>query len=520
MRNEQLKIQEGNMKKITLALMILMIGSLLVASEFKGTVYLDENRNGFYDNTERGIANVVVSNGLDSILTDANGSYSLPERKDCVLFITKPTEYMTAVNEYNIPQFYYIHYPEGSPENIIMGIKPTGDLPEAINFPLYPIQVKNNFDIVAIGDPQTKTVEEIDYLRDDIFVDFVNTDKQFAIVLGDIMDNHVELFPDYLQVCKTSNFPIYNVPGNHDLNFNAVDDKHSLDTFISFFGPAYYSFDYGNVHFVVLDDVEYIGSSYFGNVGKEQLEWLANDLKYVSEDKLIVLTMHIPIYSFVDNPGKDHMKDMKELFKVLEGRENILALAGHTHTLENDFLGASLGWHGENPIHIIVAGAACGSWWGGPMDERGIPEALQTDGVPNGINLISFDGSSYSHLYKSANFDEDFQIRISTPRGNIKQKALKFTDIMANVFNAGDDSEVFYSLDGAAFDEMKKKNLYDPYVQSVYKKNLAYGTARLCAHLYSAPLPKDLERGLHTIIVKYTDRYGKTHSQSGIFKVY
>ncbi|HOO31637.1 MAG TPA: calcineurin-like phosphoesterase family protein [Thermotogota bacterium] len=509
------------MRKSALILILIFVTFAGFANEFKGTVYLDENRNGCFDSEEKGISGVVVSNGIDCVLTDEIGYYRLPERTESVLFITKPSDYMTPVNEYNIPQFYYIHYPEGSPEKIKMGINPTGDLPEEINFPLYAEVSEEDFEIVAVGDPQTKTIEEIDYLRDDIFADFVNTDRTFAIVLGDIMDNNVELFPDYLEVCKTANFPIYNVPGNHDLNFNAVDDKHSLDTFISFFGPSYYSFDYGKIHFVVLDDVEYKGSSFIGNVGETQLQWLEHDLEYVPEDKMIVLSMHVPIYSFVDNPGsKDHMKDMKELFKVLEGREKILALAGHTHTLENDFIGEKLGWTGKKPIHLIIGGAACGSWWGGPFDERGIPEALQTDGAPNGVNYLSFKGTEYTHLYKSANFEEDFQIRISTPRGNIKQKALKFTDIMANVFNAGDDTEVFVSLDGADFEKMTSKNLYDPYVQAVYKKNLAYGTARLCAHLYSASLPDNLELGLHTISVKYTDRYGRTFTECEIFKVY
>jgi 3',5'-cyclic AMP phosphodiesterase CpdA len=509
------------MKKVIFIIVLLAIALVSFGSEFKGRVFLDENMNNLLDADENGIAEVMVSNGLDCVLTDESGFYALPEREDCTLFITKPTDYMTPLNEYNLPQFYYTHCPKGSPEHIKMGIEATGDIPEEINFPLYKTEIKTDFEIIAVGDPQTKTIEEIDYLRDDIFAEFVNTDKEFAIVLGDIMDNNVELFPDYLEVCKTANIPIYNVPGNHDLNFKAKDDKHSLDTFISFFGPAYYSFDYGTIHFIILDDVEYKGSSFIGNVGKTQLEWLKNDLNFVPENKLIVLSMHVPIYSFVDNPGsKNHMRDMKDLFKVLEGREKILALAGHTHTLENDFIGEKLGWYGENPIHIIIGGAACGSWWGGPFDERNIPEALQTDGVPNGVNYLSFEGTEYSHIYKGANFEEDFQIRISTPRGNIKQKALKFTDVIANVFNAGEDSEVFVSLDGGEFVKMKKKNLYDPYTQDVFRKNLAYGTVRLCAHLFASDLPKDLEKGLHTIIVKYTDRYGNDFSESGIFKVY
>lgn len=509
------------MKKVVLVCLLIAIATLLLGDSFKGYVYLDENKNGVLDQGEIGIQDVVVSNGLDCVVTSDAGYYELPLMDDCVVFITKPDGYMTAINDYNIPQFYYIHYPQGSSELKYPGIKPTGEKPETLNFPLYSSTVKNDFDILAIGDPQTKTAEQIDYLRDDIYCDLVDSDKQFAIVLGDIMDNDVSLYPYYLEVCKMSNIPLYHVPGNHDLNFAAESDKYSLDTYISHFGPPFYSFDYGQVHFVVLDTVEYTGNnSYFGNIGDLQLKWLKNDLQYVPEDHLIVISMHIPLFSNVDNPGKDHVKDRKELYKILEGREKILALAGHTHTLENVFLSAEDGWKGSKPVHVIIGGAACGCWWGGPFDERGLPYSLQSDGVPNGYNILNFKGNTYTHLYKSANYDDDFQIRISSPRGNVKAKMLKYTDIYANVFNSGYDSNVFFSVDGSEFTAMKKKEVYDPYTQQVYRDALTYGAPKLCEHLFMAPLPQDLGNGLHSITVKYTDRYGREFSDSLIFKIY
>jgi len=508
------------MKKMLITCFLLLAFTLLLADSFKGYVFLDDNQNGLFDQGEKGIGNVVVSNGMACVLSDNTGFYELPERDDCVVFITKPDTHMTPVNAFNIPQFYYIHYPEGSPELKYPAIEPTGEKSSEINFPLYKSGFKNSFDILAIGDPQTKTAQQIDYLRDDIYCDLVNSDKEFAIVLGDIMDNDLSLYPYYLDVCATSKIPFYHVPGNHDLNFEADSDKHSLDTYSSYFGPPYYSFDYGEVHFVVLDTVKYTGNnSYFGHIGEQQLEWLKNDLQYVPHDQLIVISTHIPLYSNVDNPGKDHVSDRKALFEVLKGRDKVLVLSGHTHTLENVFLSAENGWEGAEPIHVIIGGAACGCWWGGPFDERGLPYALQGDGVPNGYNILYFTGNDYSHLYKPANMDEDFQIRVSSPRGSIKSKMLKYTDIYANAFNAGYDSEVFYSLDGSQFSLMKKKAVYDPYTQQVYRDALTYGAPKLCEHLFMAPLPEELKKGLHTITVKYTDRYGKVFSDSVIFKV-
>ena len=44
---------------------------------------------------------------------------------------------------------------------------------------------------------------------------------------------------------------------NHDLDFDATSDEHSFDTFRREWGPEYYSFDIGQVHFITLDDVKY-----------------------------------------------------------------------------------------------------------------------------------------------------------------------------------------------------------------------------------------------------------------------
>ena len=71
---------------------------------------------------------------------------------------------------------------------------------------------------------------------------------------------------DDLDLFKESNanlaligIPWYNVVGNHDINFDSKDDAGSDETFHRFFGPNYYSFDHGPVHFIVLDDVDWSG---------------------------------------------------------------------------------------------------------------------------------------------------------------------------------------------------------------------------------------------------------------------
>ena len=41
------------------------------------------------------------------------------------------------------------------------------------------------------------------------------------------------------------------------MNYDVQADSLSDETFESYFGPASYSFNYGKVHFIVLDDIRY-----------------------------------------------------------------------------------------------------------------------------------------------------------------------------------------------------------------------------------------------------------------------
>ncbi|MCB1745257.1 MAG: hypothetical protein KDK91_33120, partial [Gammaproteobacteria bacterium] len=98
----------------------------------RGTVFLDRNGNGERDAREPGIRGVSVSNGVDVVRTDRDGRYSIALPEESILFITKPAEYEVPVDENNLPQFYYIHYPMGTPmvaDFQYPVIEPTGPLP-------------------------------------------------------------------------------------------------------------------------------------------------------------------------------------------------------------------------------------------------------------------------------------------------------------------------------------------------------------------------------------------------------
>ena len=73
-----------------------------------GTVFNDANGNGQRDPDEKGLAGVGVSNGQAIVETDADGRWQLFVTDDTILFVLKPSGWMTPLNAHKLPQFHYI----------------------------------------------------------------------------------------------------------------------------------------------------------------------------------------------------------------------------------------------------------------------------------------------------------------------------------------------------------------------------------------------------------------------------
>jgi hypothetical protein len=400
-----------------------------------GWVFKDRNRNGVMDRRERGIKNVMVSNGREVVLTDKHGFYLLPAYQGMTVFVTKPAGFEVPVDEYNVPQFSYHHMPDGSPDLRFGGLPATGPLPQEVNFPLIKGKKKKKFKMIVIGDTQPYSNNEVGYVRDTLANEFASMNMhnvEGIIVEGDVVGDDLGLYPRFKQILSVANVPQYFVPGNHDLDFDAPSDANSFDTFKREWGPAYYSFDIGEVHFITLDNVQYpcenydgshefcdTSATYNGVVNEQQMEWLANDLALVPKHKLIVLNMHIPIISFVDSSSNKHQTDNAgDIYRLLDGRP-ALALSGHTHTLEHfepgegaraDISGLDIP---ATPFPQIITGAGCGSWWSGDFDDDGVPMSYQRLGAKRGYLVFKFNGNTYEDTFKATGEPAQKQIAVS-----------------------------------------------------------------------------------------------------------
>ncbi len=254
---------------------------------------------------------MAVSNGLDVVQTNAEGEYELPASDDQIIFVIKPAGYQLPVNEFNLPQFYAIHKPQGSPNLKYKGSEPTGKLPRSVDFALIPSEVKTDFQMLVFGDPQPYTQQEIDFFARGIVSELEQVQGvDLGLSLGDLVGDDLDLFDPYKRAVASIGIPWFNVMGNHDMNYDGEADHLADETFETHFGPANFSFNHGQVHFIVLDDILYPdprdGRGYWGGFREDQLQFIENDLQFVPKDHLVVLAFHIPIS---EPDGGDSFRD-------------------------------------------------------------------------------------------------------------------------------------------------------------------------------------------------------------------
>jgi hypothetical protein len=497
----------------------------------KGTVYLDANHNNKKDPNEKGIAQVQVSNGLEVVSTNQKGAYSLPVNSDDIIFVIKPSRYRFPLNEFNQPVFYYNHKPNGSPGLSYNGVLPCGKLPTSVDFPLLTDNTPDTFKILLFGDPQPYTEKEVDYFYQGIVSEVAgNKEVSFGISLGDLVGDHLNLFVPYKNAIQKAGIPWYNVMGNHDMNYDVASDSLSDETFEREFGPATYSFNQGGVHFIILDDVLYPdprdNKGYWGGFTPKQFTFLKNDLQWVPNDHLIVLSFHIPIS---ENEGDDTFRDEDrlQLFQILKNYPYTLSLSAHTHFQSQDFFSLEQGWTQNKPHHHFNVGASCGDWYSGTLNEKGIPVSTMRDGTPKGYVYMTFHGNQYSARYKTAGMPEDFQFQIFTPKV-VGQNQSTSAGIYANFFMGNQEDSLFFRIDDGKWLPMFYIHDYDPTFLHMlhewdYADSLPVGrrpsNPERCFHLWGGEIQVNLPIGEHIIEVKGTDMYGQIFTQKSSYRV-
>lgn len=258
----------------------------------KGSVFLDINNNGARDANENGVKGIVVSDQVTSVVTDEAGFFQFESR--------------------DAHGFVFVSQPEGyTVKGQFWKKLPPQQTEARFDFPLVQAAKPTKFTFIHASDTH---INEASVSRTRKLKSLTDSLKPaFVIVTGDLVKDvlrvgekeAIAMYELYVSEIAKFTVPVWNVPGNHELfgierQVSLVSEKHPLygkRMYRNYLGPDYYSFNYGGVHFMGLNSVDYEDLWYYGHIDSLQLAWMQKDLATVSKTMPVVTFNHIPFYS-------------------------------------------------------------------------------------------------------------------------------------------------------------------------------------------------------------------------------
>lgn len=287
------------MKKRIFSVLILVL--VIAVAAVMLVLFKTDIVNGFIidSETKEPLSDICVTDGRNVVKTDENGAFEISLwRKAHFITVTVPAGYST--------ENYYIRIDKSV---------------DSYDFSLdkSEITASTEHSFIQISDTEigeNGTGEWLDELKNIV----AENNPAFLIHTGDIcyepgLKKHIEEMNTQTMGCT-----VKYVIGNHDY----VKGKYGEELYESLYGPVWYSFDVGNIHYVITSFQT--GSDYASYYGKnDRWIWLENDLKNVDSDKKVVMFNHTasPSDDYVLSFGR-HELDLKQ--------HNLIAwIFGHYH---------------------------------------------------------------------------------------------------------------------------------------------------------------------------------------------
>ena len=489
----------------------------------------------------KAIANAVVSDGVEVVKTNDKGEYSfLSKKKYGYVFVSIPSGYEAAMVG-NQPQFFkhLSSKDTKTTEKIDFSLNKVDNQKHAVlamaDFHL----AKRNNDINQFESVATDINQTAQELRAQGY-------KVYGISLGDESwdgfwySNNYGIKETFLELQKIE-IPFFHCMGNHDNDPYFPDDRKAEEEWIQICGPVYYSFNVGNIHYIVIDDIEYLNAGAAqGTVGKrnynetiipEELAWLKKDLATIQDKNMpIMVATHAPLYSNPRLSGKqeiddDNLQNTGEIEALFTDFTNVHFLSGHTHVNYNV--------QKRNNIREHNTAAICATWWWtGKLSGNN----TCTDGTPGGYGVYLWNGNQAEWYYKSSGFDKSYQFRaydlnttyiapeVYAPKyqEDMKKYAQGYdekrnnNEILLNIWNYNPDWKIEITEEGKPL-EISRMVGYDAlHIISYDAKRInAGGEAKVSfpstptAHLFKAKASKSNS----TIQIKVTDNFGHVYTE-------
>ena len=467
-------------KLIATAILAAMATTSLCARDIKGTVKTTDGKV---------LSGVVVSDGLNIVQTDAKGRFKMDTDEDSrFVFISTPSGYISSTLKGET--LFYKEIKEDVKKYDFVVEKNAKD--------------DTNHNVIVIADPQISERSELADLSkqaDDMaeFVKGMDGDYTFGICLGDIVGWDHSIYPEYNQIMAKPGFEYRYVIGNHDMTNWGRSYETSMKNYEDMYGPAWYSFNVGDVHYVVLNDNFYVGRDYFyiGYLDERQLRWLEKDLSYVPAGSRVVVSLHIQTTNDKSDRDAfqygiigDNLCNKPAFYSMLEPYKAVI-LSGHSHTADFEQIS-------ENIIEINVAGF-CGAWWCGEVC---------IDGAPAGYKIFDMDGSDMKWIYKGCGHPLDYQMKVYSGLEEYPGH------IIANVWDYDPAWKIEYFEDGKKVCDMERFKAQDPLAKELYKDPSSLKRTWVYAapteNMFKAPVSDDAK----TLEVRVTDRFGRTFTKT------
>lgn len=400
----------NNLKSILMAISLVGAMAISEAATIRGTVTCEG----------KGVANVVVTDGISVTRTNGRGAYKIKtdDKRSRLVYISTPSGYEVPSLRGFMPDFY----------------RPLEDGKRQYDFTLKAVD-QTNYHLIVSADihvrnrtmtlkepirrmPLSYPVGEADSatfartympaLRDYVSK-LPKGAKVYGLNLGDISnESHWSRYggtlENFVNVCERNGMSIqtYTIIGNHEHDMAARDIFDDDDTaaeleYIKVFGPTYYSFNIGGVHYVAIDNVKYCNHkskgrdrNYEVRITKDQIDWAALDAKYMPKDtKSVVIAWHCPGHRLrADGRATHNTGDILDIYAAYN--LPITILSGHNHHAETvtvaDYANTM------EYIHPSVSG----SWWYFPLCPDGAPSTFTHYNFNNGA-LVSRESVNFTN---------------------------------------------------------------------------------------------------------------------------
>ena len=362
---------------------------------------------------QKPVSNVLVSDGVEVVKTNAEGYFHFNSKKeDGYVFISVPGNY--EVDHIGIIPNHFARLKKGYSEV------------DTVNFHLTKRENKDCeiFMFTDIHLTNDRVDNDLPQFGKTFYPDIVSQIKArankpvYAICLGDMTTdvkwhiNHYAL-PEYLETMKDFPIPVYHAMGNHDNERKVIEnisdwDFYGESVYKDVIGPNYYSFNIGAWHVMILDNIITGGPvkkngklnyQFTYRIDDQQMEWIKKDLSFMPKNTPIMVGMHVPPLKYTGMKNgvleTDYdFENAKEFLDCFAEFNQVQIFAGHTHRSSNYVYGDNI------TLHNLPSASAV-SWKINGETSRVISE----DGSPAGDWIIKVKGDNLQWQFKAAERD-------------------------------------------------------------------------------------------------------------------